>query len=148
MSGQQPKSHHFVHRAYLEGLQDPKPEREGSSRLWVYMPGKSPFPQLPERVAKRNYYYCYQGEEKRQFLAEHVLQQLEGVSVSILRQLRERRFMLRDEDRLTFAGYVALSHTRVPTFEQSMSRFAAFFEAKRLEAVINDRHGLNGPLQR
>lgn len=142
MPGEEPKSQHYVQRAYLEGFQDPGLEKKGELFVWVYMPGKSPFRQRPERVAKRNYYYCYEREEQRQFQAEHGLQKLEDLALPILRQLRERRFALNAEDRLTFAGYVALSHTRVPTFERSMDRLSSLVAAKQLELVANDKRAL------
>ena len=106
------------------------------------MPGKSPFRQRPERVARRNYYYCYRREEQRQFHAEHTLQKLEETALPILRQLRERRFTLNPQDRLTFAGYIALSHTRVPTFERSVDRIASLLVAKQLEFVADDKRAL------
>ena len=56
---------------------------------------------------------------KRQFLAEDVLQKLEDDTLPILNRLRNTDFALDRQDRLTFAGYVALSYTRVPTFERS-----------------------------
>ena len=136
------KNQHYVHRAYLEGFQDPALERNGEGYVWVYMPGKSPFRQRPERVARRNYYYCYRREEQRQFHAEHTLQKLEDIALPILRQLRERRFTLNPQDRLTFAGYIALSHTRVPTFERSVDRIASLLVAKQLEFVADDKRAL------
>jgi uncharacterized protein DUF4238 len=140
--GEEPKSQHYVHRAYLEGFQDPDLEKKGVSFVRVYMPGKSPFLQRPLRVAKRNYYYCYEREEQRLFQAEHGLGKLEDVALPVLRQLRERRFHLSPEDRLTFAGYVALSHTRVPTFQRTMDRLASLLSAKQLEFVANDERAL------
>jgi len=140
--GEEPKSQHYVHRAYLEGFQDLELEKKGKSFVWVYMRGKSPFRQRPERVAKRNYYYCYEREEQRQFQVECGLQKLEDLALPILRQFRERRFALGAEDRLTFAGYIALSHTRVPTFEKSMDRLASLMAAKQLEFVANDKRAL------
>ncbi|MCI0724988.1 MAG: DUF4238 domain-containing protein, partial [Acidobacteria bacterium] len=142
MPGEKPKSQHYVQRAYLEGFQDPALEKNGEGFIWVYMPGKSPFRQRPERVARRNYYYCHEREEQRQFQAEHGLQKLEDVALPVLRQLRERRFGLSPEDRLTFAGYIALSHTRVPTFERSIDRISSLIAAKQLEFVTNDKRAL------
>lgn len=142
MGGEEPKSQHYVHRAYLEGFQDPALEGNGEGYVWVYMPGKSPFRQRTERVARRNYYYCYRQEERRQFLAEHTLQKLEDLALPILRQLRARRFTLNPQDRLTFAGYIALSHTRVPTFERSVDRISSLLVAKQLEFVANDKRAL------
>jgi hypothetical protein len=74
-----PKQQHYVHRAYLEAFTDPDYEKRGESYLWAYLPGKSPFRQKPDRIAKRNYYYCFDREEKRQFDFEHTLQKLEDI---------------------------------------------------------------------
>jgi len=142
MPGDEPKGQHFVHRAYLEGFRDPEFEEMGESFVWLYIPGKSPFRQRPERVARRNYYYCYEHEAQRQFQAEHGLQKMEDLALPILREFRERRFALSAQDRLTFAGYIALSHTRVPTFERSINRLASLVTAKSLEFVANDKQAL------
>ncbi len=77
MNETQPKGHHYVQKAYLDGFADPSISVAGS-RVWVYISGKYPFPQKTERVARRNYYYCHQDNETRKFDAEHQLQQLEG----------------------------------------------------------------------
>jgi hypothetical protein len=108
----------------------------------VYIAGKKPFPQRPERVAKRNYYYCHQEEEKRQFAAEHGLQTLEDIALPILRRLAAREFRLNPDDRLTFAGYVATAHTRVPTFEKFLDHTATLLEAKRLELLAHNKQAL------
>jgi hypothetical protein len=102
------------------------------------MPNKSPFRQRPERVAKRNYYYCYREGDKKRFEAEHNLQKLEDLALPSLRQLRHRRFVLKDEDRLTFAGYIALSHTRVPTFERRIDHMTALMSAKQVEFAAHN----------
>ena len=140
MPGEQPKGHHYVTRAYLEGFTDPALGKE--CYLWLYMPGKTPFRQRPERVAKRNYYYCYEQNSQRQFHAEHVLQKLEDVSLLPLRQLRAGNFHLSAQDRLTFAGYIALSFTRVPSFERESNLLTAFIEATKLEAASKDKEML------
>lgn len=137
---QEPKCHHYVHRAYLEGFLDPDLERIREPFLWMYMGNKFPFRQRPERVAKRNYYYCYRDGEKKSFEAEHNLQKLEDLALPTLRQLRERHFALKDEDRLTFAGYIALAHTRVPTFERRINHLTELLSAKQVEfAASNTR---------
>jgi hypothetical protein len=106
----------------------------------MYMGNKFPFRQRPERVAKRNYYYCYRDGEKKSFEAEHNLQKLEDLALPTLRQLRERHFALKDEDRLTFAGYIALAHTRVPTFERRINHLTELLSAKQVEfAASNTR---------
>jgi Protein of unknown function (DUF4238) len=132
-----PKSQHYVHRAYLEGFCDPQLEREGKSAVWMYMPNKSPFPQRPERVARRNYYYCYQDEERRNFRTEHDLQKMEDLALPALRRIREGDFSLNSDDRLTFAGYIALAHTRVPTFQKYIDRLSCLVSAKQLELIAN-----------
>jgi uncharacterized protein DUF4238 len=142
VAGEEPKQQHFVHRAYLEGFQDPEYLKKGEPALWVYIPRKSPFRQRPDRVARRNYYYCYREGEQRRFLVEHQLQKLEDVALPILRQLRERQFSLKPEDRINFAGYVALSHTRVPTFERSINRLSSLILAKHLELIIGNKNAL------
>ncbi len=108
----------------------------------MYMPGKMPIPQAPERAAKRNYYYCHRHENERQFLAEEILHKLEDAALPILIRLRAGEFVLNQDDRLTFAGYIALSHTRVPTFERVVNKLAALHEARKLEFIANNRSAL------
>jgi len=107
------------------------------------MPNKSPFPQAPERVAKRNYYYCFQHENQRRFQAEHDLQKVEDRALPILRRVRECDLKLSADDRLFFAAYIGLSHTRVPSFQRSLDRISCLITAKELESVANDPQNLD-----
>lgn len=136
--GPKPKSHHYVHRAYLEGFLDPSTVKQDEGYLWAYMPGKSPFKQRPERVAKRNYYYCLNEAAGRDFRVEEALGKLEDAALPIVRRLRLKEFSLSLDDRLTFAGYIALAFTRVPKFERSVNRIPNMLRAKQLEAAAND----------
>jgi uncharacterized protein DUF4238 len=135
--GPKPKSHHYVHRAYLEGFVDPETRKRGEGYLWAYMPGKSPFKQRPERVAKRNYYYCLQeGDDgKRDFRVEEVLGKLEDAALPILHRFRDHEFDLSADDKLTFAGYIALAFTRVPSFERSVNAHHNFMMAKAIKVA-------------
>ena len=145
MPGAQPKGQHFVHRASVEAFQDPTFATRREPALWVYMPGKHPFRQRPERVAKRNYYYCYERDGRRDFSVEtEMLQALEGYSTPILEKLSSGNFALTDEERLNFAGYVALTFTRVPVFQERTDRLVALMQAKQLEAVIHTPGALEG----
>jgi Protein of unknown function (DUF4238) len=137
------KSQHYVHRAYLEAFCDPQLAREGKSVLWMYMPDKSPFTQRPERVVKRNYYYCFQDKDRREFHAEHDLQKIEDLALQILRKARERDLNLSEDDRLLFAAYIGLSHTRVPRFQRTIDRLSCLISAKELESVANDPERLD-----
>lgn len=134
----EPKQHHYVQRAYLEGFADPDFESRGERCVWTYLPSKLPFRQKPERIAKRNYYYCFDRENRRQFVFEHTLQKLEDISLPVLRKLRDRSFHIDPEERLTLAGYVALSYTRVPRFEGVVNRLAMLDTAFRMEKFTSD----------
>ncbi len=133
-----PKQHHYVQRAYLEGFVDPDQKRHGETYLWAYLPKKSSFRQKPDRIAKRNYYYCFDRENRRQFDFEDTLQKLEDVSLPVLRKLRCLQFDITPEERLTFAGYVALSNTRVPVFEHLVNRSTLLRTAFELERFASD----------
>jgi len=142
MPGDETKEQHFVHRAYLEGFVDPtlKPVEF----LWAYMPNKNPFKQAPFKIARRNYYYCHEEEGKRLFTGELGLSQLETIASPLLKRLRDRQFELTADERMTFAGYIATAHCRVPTFERRINSLYGFMEAKRLEFIIQNP----GTLQR
>jgi hypothetical protein len=142
MPASQPKGQHFVHRAYLDGFRDPSLVKRGKPALWVYVQNKIPFPQNTANVAKRNYYYCYDDKSKRQFVAEHGLAKLEGLALPVLNQLRGHKFDLTPEDRLTFAGYIALSYLRVPAFERHANRIDELLQAKKLEYMASNPHAL------
>ncbi len=133
-----PKQQHYVQRAYLEGFVDPDSERSAESYLWAYLPNKLPFPQKPDRIARRNYYYCFDKENRRQFVFEHTLQKLEDISLPVLRKLRNQQFNISPEERLTFAGYVALSYTRVPTFEGVINKFTLLYQASEIKKFASD----------
>ena len=142
MPADEPKGHHYVQRAYLEGFVDSTTVSGDQGKLWLYLAGKKPFAQRPERVAKRNYYYCYEKGKEKQFDIEQGLQKLEDVSLPILKKLRVRDFELSKQDKLTFAGYVALSFTRVPKFERTANFMAALVSASQLESASRDQQML------
>jgi hypothetical protein len=98
--------------------------------------------------AWRNYYYCYEDGEKRQFIAENGLNKLEDVSLPVLEQLRTGKFDLSDVDRMTFAGYIALSHLRVPTAHQRINHIEALVQAQMLEAIAHHPPALKEVVQR
>ncbi len=148
MAEQNPKSQHYVQQAYLNGFLDPQLERKKRSFLWVYISGKSPFPQRPDQVAVINNYYCHGDQQTRKFDAEHHLQRLEDLAMPSLRELRLRHFELSLQDQLTFAGYIALSHTRVPAFERSMNRISSLVTGKQLELTVRDDQALQSVLDK
>jgi hypothetical protein len=148
MAEQNPKSQHYVQEAYLNGFLDPQLERKKKCFLWVYLPGKSPFHQRPDQVAVINHYYCHQDEQTRKFDAEHNLQRLENLAMPSLRELRLRHFELSLQDKLTFAGYIALSHTRVPAFERSMNRISSLVTGKQLELTVRDDQALQSVIDK
>ena len=120
------KGQHYVHRAYLQAFVDPDGRDE---YLWLYTPQKHPFRQRPERVAKRNYFYCQIDKEERSFEAEHILQKLEDAALPILRKVNGREFVPSDDDRITFAGYTALAFARVPTFKEFIDQTTSWVTA-------------------
>jgi hypothetical protein len=78
----------------------------------------------------QNYYYCHEENGERKFIGEHGLGKLEGLAMPMLKQMRTHNFTLNNDDRLTFAGYIATAHTRVPSFERSLNSTNAFMHAK------------------
>ncbi|GAC1427848.1 MAG: hypothetical protein NVS1B11_17930 [Terriglobales bacterium] len=66
------------------------------------------------------------------------MQKLEDISLPVLRNLRNKQFNLSPEERLTFAGYVALSYTRVPTFEKLINRFTLLYKAFEVKKFASD----------
>jgi hypothetical protein len=71
------------------------------------------------------------------------LQELEDISLPILRKLRDRNFRINPEERLTLAGYVALAYTRVPRFEGVVNRFAMLDMAFKMQEFTSDPENLN-----
>jgi len=128
---------HFVQRKYLDGFIDPSLK----TALWVYFSNKPPRPHAPVRVARRNHYYCYRKNGVWDFIGDEGITKLEGFAVPVLEKLTSKHFNLTDEERLTFAGYVALSYLRVPAFERRINRIANTLNARLVEFVAqSDAH--------
>jgi hypothetical protein len=102
------------------------------------MPNKKPFKQLPEKIARRHYYYCHEEDGKRLFIGEKGLAKMESIANPLLQRIRNKNFNLTADEHLTFAGYIALSYCRVPTFERRLNNLYTFMQAKNLEWIIGN----------
>jgi hypothetical protein len=112
----QPKAHHYVQCAYLEGFCDPQLNNGlAAHRLRVYAPDRPPRTQIPRECAVQNYFYCFDQDGRRNFLVERTLAEMESMSAPVLQAARQGRLPTNGTDRLTLAGYIALSMVRTPT---------------------------------
>jgi len=83
----QPKSQHYIQRAYLEAFCDPTPnEKKGAPFLWVHSANHAVWRQIPKECAVENYFYCHELDDgQRSFLGETFLADLESASSGVLK---------------------------------------------------------------
>src|SRR5437899_679045 len=77
------------------------------------------------------------GMENSLLIAEALLPQLEGAAASILRNLQSGSLPETPVERLTFAGYVALSHTRTPRAKRVADDWAIQQNVESLRLIVN-----------
>ncbi|RZU29805.1 DUF4238 domain-containing protein [Edaphobacter modestus] len=76
----QPKSQHYIQRAYLEAFCDQTPnEKTGVLFLWVHSANHAVRRQIPKECAVENYFYGHELDNgQRSFLGETFLADLES----------------------------------------------------------------------
>ncbi len=139
MPGNEPKSQHFVQRAYLEGFCDPVPnERTGSPFLWIHSATGPVRRQVPKECAVENYFYCYERDGQRSFLAEAHLSRLEEASKEVLDSAGHGTLPIALKDRFTLTGYVAMSLVRTPQGKKLIDRAAIDHATQIIRDLLND----------
>lgn len=136
MPPSEPKSHHFVQRAYLEGFCDPHPGNK-KPFVWVYSPKREVRFQNTKECATENYFYCFQKDGTRSFKVEHAIADLESHSLPLLIRAQKGLLPETPQDRLTLAGYVALALMRTPAARSIFNQAVIDVRVNRLRELAN-----------
>jgi len=114
------KGQHTVTRAYIEGFVDPATPSGMEPYVWVHERGANePFRKAPKKLTVRSDYYAFREPSgERNLAAEVLLGHFEGPAIPVLRALSSGRppSDLSEQERATFAFFVALLAVRVPRF--------------------------------
>jgi hypothetical protein len=137
----QPKSpdqtramHHFVTRAYLEGML-----ADGETRLWVYERNKNRvFRNIPKNLASKRAYYAILGNDGvendkfEKFLAERV----EVPGIAVIRRLSHNMKQLNWDERFHGANLIATQELRVPFMRDQFSNVMKKFYTSFMHSSI------------
>jgi Protein of unknown function (DUF4238) len=138
MPSDEPKAHHYVQCAYLEGFCDPELQDGASApQLRIYSPNRPPRTQIPRECAVQNYFYCVDQDGKRNFIVEKTIADMETASAPVLNAARRGRLPATITDRLTLAGYIALSIIRTPTAKKIVDQAYVDTRVDQLRALID-----------
>ncbi len=138
MPATEPKSHHFVQRAYLDSFSDPQPAKGRTGPfLWVYSRKTEVRYQTTKKCATQNYFYCFEKQGARSFEVEHEIADLENHSLPLLVRAQQGALPTSAQDRLTLAGYVALAATRTPTAKSIFNQVAIDAQVNALREIAN-----------
>ena len=139
MPGDQPKSQHFVQRAYLEAFCDPMPhDKTGSPFLWIHAANQKVRRQIPKECAVENYFYCHEEGGQRSFLVEKCLSDLECASDDVVKAARNGNLPTTLRDRYTLTGYVAMSLVRTSKGKRLIDQATIDHRVQQIRDLIND----------
>jgi hypothetical protein len=139
MPGAQPKSQHFVQRAYLEAFCDPASEGLAAAPfLWVHAANQNVRRQIPKECAVENYFYCFEQDGKRSFKVETMLAELEDASSDVLKAAQQGILPNTIRDRFTLTGYVAMSLVRTQASKNHIDQTAIDHTSQGILDLIND----------
>ena len=134
----EPKQHHFVTKAYLEGFAP-----EDRSRLFVYTRDKPSFFRAhPDKIAKIHNYYSQKRpdgtvDNKLELL---LATQVEGPGISVLRRLNTGHYNISGSARGRLAFLMAIQEYRVPWMRQTMEDMMKAVQERIMTSMI-DRPG-------
>jgi hypothetical protein len=124
--------------AYLNSFSDPQPQRRSAKPfLWVYSAKNEARYQTTKECATENYFYCFDKDGARSFEVEHAIADLENLSLPLLLRAQQGELPASVQDRLTFAGYVALAATRTPTAKSIFNQVAIDAQVNALREIAN-----------
>jgi len=132
------RAQHFVQRAYLAGFCD-QHLNDGMRKpfLRVFSPEMPMKRRTPETCAVKKWFYCFDQDGKRSFAIEEILSEMESASSAVLDGARKGRLPSATKDRLTLAGYIALSMVRTPTAKKIVDQAYIDHQMERFRALID-----------
>lgn len=134
----EPKQHHFVTKAYLEGFAP-----EDGSRLFIYTRNKPGFFRAhPDKIAKIHNYYSQKRpdgtiDNKLEML---LATQVEGPGIGVLRRLNAGHYNISGSARGRLAFMMAIQEYRVPWMRQTMEDSMKAVQQRIMTSMI-DRPG-------
>jgi hypothetical protein len=93
--------------------------------------------QIPRECAVQNYFYCFDQDGDRNFAVEKTLADMEAASAPVLNAVKRGRLPRNLTDKLTLAGYIALSILRTPTAKRIVDQAYVDSHVARLRALID-----------
>ena len=112
--------HHYVTRAYLEGMRAP-----GESRLWVYERNSDRvFRNVPKNLASRRAYYTVSRKDgvEEDKLEKLLGTEVEGPGIAAIRRLSRESKQLHWEERIQATALIAFQELRVPYMREQLAR--------------------------
>lgn len=134
----EPKQHHFVTKAYLEGFAP-----EDGSRLFVYTRNKDGFYRAyPVKVAKIHNYYSQKRPDGTvdNKLETAMATQVEGPGVAVLKRLNADHYDISAYARGRLAFLMAIQEYRVPWMRETMEDAMKAIQERVVSSMI-DRPG-------
>lgn len=117
------KRHHYIPRFYLDGFVDPY----NKPYIWVYEKGSPNIIKATARsiAVKKHYYSFTTSNGKRDSETfENILAKIEGKVAPIFQKIKHHE-SLDDQERRSFATFLAYTMTRVPCYRENIERVAA-----------------------
>jgi len=127
------KRHHYISRFYLEGFVDPHNE----PYIWVYEKGNpNIIKATAKNIAVQKHYYSFitpKGEKDSETF-ENALAEIEGKVAPIFQKIRNYE-SLNDQERSSFAIFLAFTMSRVPNFRENIERATEEF-IKKMDTIL------------
>jgi hypothetical protein len=112
------KRHHYIPRFYLDGFVDPGNE----PYIWVYEKGKpNIIKATAENVAVRKHYYSFIRAPGDENSFEDIFAKIESEVAPIFKKIINHE-KLKNEERSSFAYFLALIMMRVPKYRENIER--------------------------
>ena len=131
----EPKQHHFVTKAYLEGFAP-----EDGSRVFVYTRNKPGFFRAhPDKIAKIHNYYSQKLADGTvdNKLELALATQVEGPGIAVLRRLNAGHYNISGPARGRLAFLMAIQEYRVPWMRQNMEDMLKAVQERIMTSMVN-----------
>lgn len=138
--------HHFVTRAYLEGML-----AVGETRLWVYERNKDRvFRNIPYNLASKKSYYTAVGKDgvETDKVEKMLGKVVEGPGIAILRHIVKEMKQLDWEQRFRVAMFIAVQEMRVPHMRDQLSNAMKGINTAYMNSKVSAPGVLEGYLER
>jgi len=140
------KRHHYIPKFYLEGFVDSR----NKPYLWVYEKGGNRIIKASAKdIAVEKHYFSFldqQGKRDSETL-ENALAEIEGKVASIFKKIFKEE-SLSEENRATFASFLALMMTRVPNFRNNIATMLEGVIRRMNLMMASHKKGFEGSVRR